>query len=862
MKPIRNQLTRFAVLVCLSGSLTLSVAAEGQIEEIYVTATKRQQTLQEVPVAVSVTGADTIEKAKILDLSDLQSIVPSLRITTLQSSTNTNFIIRGFGNGANNAGIEPSVGVFIDGVYRSRSASAIADLPNLQRVEVLRGPQSTLFGKNASAGVISVITAKPTHEFGGSAEVTVGNYGLAVLKADVSSGITDELAFSLSGSVNQRDGYFENLENTSSAFNDKDRNGVRGQLLYTPTDNQEYRLIVDADTIDENCCGVANLLDGPTGGIVRALGGNLIPNDGFAYANYFNKASQSKVDNDGISLQADINFNNFDLTSITSHRNQELAYNQDADFGSAELLGNVGLTQDIQTITQEIRFTSNGDGDIEWMVGGFFFKEDVAARGEALFGNDIRPYGNALLTAGTNGALNLASAEALASAFNTPNPLDVQNFSGQFYVPGTGAIDALTQTNDATSLFGQVDWHISDKSTLTVGLNHTKDEKDVTGSFSTDAAFGNLNFGNIFFNQTFFNSFGGFGALVGTPGFFPATPTNIAIIAGIPANGPLGAASGAQTLAAIRAGTTAAGNGLIPLQFLPGSPNFPNAVEGGSSKDSKNTYTLRFAHDIDDAWNVYASYGTGFKASSWNLSRDSRPLLSNAAALTTAGLLTARPEFGTRFAGPEEATVLEIGAKTKFDKGALNFAIFSQNIEGFQSNTFSGTGFNLTNAGKQSTGGIELDFTYDVTDNLNLSFGGTWLDPTYDSFVSGLDENGPADLSGTSPAGIHELSTSTSATYNMTFSNGWDGYIRGDYLYESATRVNENTPAEYQRQVNSLNTSFGVNTNSGWGFTLWGRNITNDEYLLSTFPSVAQAGSYSGYPNQPRTYGLSVKKTF
>jgi outer membrane receptor protein involved in Fe transport len=137
------------------------------IEEIYVTATKRQQTLQEVPVAVSVTNSETIEKAQILDILDLQSVVPSLRITQLQSSANTNFIIRGFGNGANNAGIEPSVGVFIDGVYRSRSAGAISDLPNLERVEVLRGPQSTLFGKNASAGIISVVTAKPDQEFGG-----------------------------------------------------------------------------------------------------------------------------------------------------------------------------------------------------------------------------------------------------------------------------------------------------------------------------------------------------------------------------------------------------------------------------------------------------------------------------------------------------------------------------------------------------------------------------------------------------------------------------------------------------------------------------------------------------------------------
>ena len=144
-----------------------AVAQESaELQEIIVTATKREQTLQDVPVAVSVTPVETINKASIKDITDLASIIPSLRVSTLQTSTQTNFIIRGFGNGANNPGIEPSVGVFIDGVYRSRSAGAIGDLVDVSRVEVLRGPQSTLFGQNASAGVISIITQKPSFEWG------------------------------------------------------------------------------------------------------------------------------------------------------------------------------------------------------------------------------------------------------------------------------------------------------------------------------------------------------------------------------------------------------------------------------------------------------------------------------------------------------------------------------------------------------------------------------------------------------------------------------------------------------------------------------------------------------------------------
>jgi len=176
-------------VLCLGAGLSAlaafspSALAQGKAEEetrmlqaVTVTATKREQTLQDVPIAVSVVGEDVIEKAEIVDLGDLQLIVPSLRVGQLQSSANTSFIIRGFGNGANNAGIEPSVGVFIDGVYRSRSASQISDLANIQRVEVLRGPQSTLFGKNASAGVISVVTKKPSFDAEGAIEGTISNF--------------------------------------------------------------------------------------------------------------------------------------------------------------------------------------------------------------------------------------------------------------------------------------------------------------------------------------------------------------------------------------------------------------------------------------------------------------------------------------------------------------------------------------------------------------------------------------------------------------------------------------------------------------------------------------------------------------
>ena len=170
--------------------------AQSPMEEVVVTATKRAESLQDLPLSVSVIEAQTIERAEIRDLIDLQSVVPSLRVPQFQNSTQTNFVIRGFGNGANNPGIEPSVAVFIDGVYRSRSLARIADLPNIQQIEVLRGPQSTLYGKNASAGVISITTRKPEFETSGNMEVGVGSWNQKSLRGYVTGPISDNVAYS------------------------------------------------------------------------------------------------------------------------------------------------------------------------------------------------------------------------------------------------------------------------------------------------------------------------------------------------------------------------------------------------------------------------------------------------------------------------------------------------------------------------------------------------------------------------------------------------------------------------------------------------------------------------------------------
>ncbi len=809
----------------LALSLAAPASAQNELDEITVTATKREQTLQEVPVAVSVVTSDTLERAQVVDIFDLQTIVPSLRVTQLQSSANTNFVIRGFGNGANNPGIEPSVGVFIDGVYRSRSAAAITDLPNLERVEVLRGPQSTLFGKNASAGVISVVTALPANELGGSLETVFGNYGQVIVKGEMSIPLSDTTGVGVSFNSNQRDGYSDNLEN-GDEFNERDRVGFRAQLATSIGDNVALRFIGDIDQIDEACCGVGNLVNGPTFLAVQAVGGNLVPEDPFAREAFYNFTPTNDIENSGLSMQADIDIGNMTLTSITAQRYVNRIEDFDPDFTSADIASTNFSETDIETFTQEIRLQGSTDR-MTWMIGGFWFDETVTYDTELLWGSDVRLYADIL--AGGPGVLG-----SLEAALGLPPVL---------FAEGAGVQETTGQDNQALSFFGQVDFDIGDRATLTLGANFTSDEKDAFVRQTNTDVFSSLDFVQIGFAQIF-------------AGLEALDPGN-------PANAPT-----AQALSVVEcspASPPPACNPLLafqPIQVLPPFVNFPNSVEGGKSDDEELTWTVRFAYDLTDDVNVYASAATGFKATSWNLSRDSRPFAADLAALQAAGLTVVNLTTGTRFAGPEEALVYELGLKARFDSGAVNVAIFDQEIEGFQSNIFGGLGFNLANAGKETRVGLEIDATWFPTDQLELTFAGTFMDPEYESFVGALGPNGPTDLSGQQVSGVHEQSISASATYNWETSMG-DWFARAEYLYESDVQVVDNVPASAaSREVGLMNASIGLSTAGGWDVMVWGRNILDDEYLLSAFPSVFQEGSLSGYANEPPTYGVTLRKHF
>ena len=652
---------------------------------------------------------------------------------------------------------------------------------------MLRGPQSTLFGKNASAGVISVVTRKPEFEWDGNIEAGITNYDGRIAKAYLTGPINDSLAFSIGGSTNQRDGYTEN-GTLSSKLNDRDRYGIQGQLLWEPSDTMSFRLSADYSELEEACCSVANLVAGPTAGALALLGNTFDP-DPFSYNVNQNADPTQRIENGGFSLHADLDFDGFNITSITAVRSLESAnLGDDVDFSSADVIGPQDVAgQDFETFTQEIRIASNGDGRLNWLGGLFFFNEEVETQSGIFFGPAFRTYAD-LLT-GAPGTIDGIEAALMVPA-------------GTFFAEGQGVVETATQDNEAYSLFGQVDYDLTDRVVLTLGLNYTNDEKDVTLSQVNTDVFSQLDLA------------------------------------------PLGL------------------DALTSLQFLPQLLAFPNAGEAGSSNDDNVDYTARISFDVTNELNAYVSYATGFKATSWNLSRDSRPTAGELATLEANGTpLPNNLVTGTRQAGPEEAEVYEIGLKGQLDYATFNVALFEQTLDDFQFNAFTGAAFTLSNAGKTTARGFEIESSVYPTENRSLTFAGTFLDVEYDSFP--LSAFG--DLSGEEVAGIPDMAISVSGNWDWTF-RGFDGYIRADYQYEDETQILDDPIATAAlanvgastREIGLLNASIGVRRGP-YEIFLWGRNLTEDEFLISAFPSVAQPGSFSGYPNQPRTYGLTLR---
>ncbi|MCK9542240.1 MAG: TonB-dependent receptor, partial [Novosphingobium sp.] len=719
---------------------------------------------------------------------------------------------------------------------------------------------------NASAGVISIVTQKPKFDFGGNVEASYGNYNAVVVKGVVTGPLTDTIAASLAGGFNRRDGFAKD-GGTGNRNNERHRWFARGQLLFEPDSPLSVRLIGDYGKIDENCCAVVNLRAAAPTGAILMLGGMVNPADRpFADVVYNNFDSTNKIENYGGSAQIDYDLGAAKLQSITSYRRTNALTNQDSDFSSADLLGRNWQDLRIKTFTQEFRVSAELADKVNALVGAFYFNEKIAQENELLLGTQFRPYADLLIRGQSANAFNLSQVEQLLGAA-IGNPAA---YVGRFFAPGTGFTENYRLKDESYSLFGQVDVELTDRLTLTGGIAYTHDKKRFVTNSASNEAFSAVPLAALIPNATNVLIAQNVAAALQ----IPVTQITPQIIQGFAMN-PATAAIFQQ----IQAGSAAAA-GQLPalgaLQFLPPFLNVPNAIESGRVSDGDFSYTARLAYDVTDSINVYLGYATGYKAASVNLSRDSRPTPSDLVAIQAAGLGLPNLNSGSRYAGAEDSTLYEAGLKANWDLATANVAVFKQSIKGFQSNIFTGTGFFLANAGKQSVFGVEFEGTFRPVRPLTLSLSMTYLDGKYDRFL--LSAFG--DLSGSVPGGVSPLSATFGAQWDQDI--GDDKLIlRADYHYEAPFKLVEGLPGlvvkhpitgqvlsvdaalaaarEFKQEINDVNASITYAMSNGLELSVWGRNLLDDRTILQIFDSPAQVGSISGYLNQPRTYGISAR---
>lgn len=431
-------------------------------EEITVTARRQEERAQDVPITLAVVSGNALERTGGYTLPDIQARTPSL--TAYNSNPrNSSVGIRGIGVSSASDGLDTSVGVYIDNVYLGRPGMALADLIDVERVEVLRGPQGTLFGRNNSAGVLNITTRKPEFEFGGSAELSVGNYGYNQERVSVTGPIIDDLlAFRVTGFNTARKGVLPNAK-TGVAGNSIGRSGLRAQLLAQPNDDLTVRLIADYSREDDTCCVSATKvvlpasLSANTGRTLQALAAlGYVPTANATSSR--NNAIQNMItDQKGVSLQADWALGGgLNLTSISAWRYWHFAPLQDSDSTPLDVIQvNVAQTKTNQ-YSQELRLASD-PGRFNWQVGAFVFHNRLR---DHFILNQFGYDASAFYT--TYARLANPAAAAIVIA------------------PGSQYIDDVDTSVTSFAGFGQANFEIVDGLTLTGGIRYTRDKREGT----------------------------------------------------------------------------------------------------------------------------------------------------------------------------------------------------------------------------------------------------------------------------------------------------------------------------------------------------------------------------------------------
>jgi outer membrane receptor protein involved in Fe transport len=867
--------------------------------EIIVTATRRSEALSDVPIAVSAVSGETLAKSGASDVRQLTQVAPSLLVSGATSEVNFTARIRGIGTVGENAGLESSVGLFIDGVYRSRTGVGLSELGEIERVEVLRGPQGTLFGRNSTAGLINIVTKGPSLSdgFSGNFSGTYGNYNYARLDGAVNLPLGDTAAARIDAVWQQRDGFIENVTPGEPDINDRNRWLVRGQVAWEPSDDIKLRLIADYSERKENCCGgvllnpVRNLSRDVNGlpvasantllPLLQAFGANFpVPPAGesFVRAQSTTPGVDYRSDSKdwGVSGELTWDLGGATLTAITAYRDYLNEQGQDADFQAMDILRRSDLDRHFQLFTQELRLQGEAlDGRLDWLVGGYFASETLNVDDDLVYGADYERYANCLAATALSAA-NVNPASATCSnlpATSWPGFQGIATLTSSARLNGTGNNSSSFRqksTNYAVFTHNTFDI-VEDKLKLTLGARYTHEKKELSSRAS--------------FTNTLCP------AILNTP--FQSLASLACVI-----------------------------NGTAP-SFAAGAP-------GTEFSEGQWTGTAVLSYKPDDRLMVYASASKGYKAGGFNLdfSALDRPCSTTGGSAAQNAACTAllarpaqtpgnaRPEASDLQFGSEKVDAFEVGFKWDGPGIDVNFAAFYQRYSNYQLNTFNGVNFEVTNiqACKDSLNGADKDGSAAtgacLPDRLKPGVTSkgfeleTFLRParylTVNAGLTYVDTQYANDLVGTAGRPLSPVlfqlpgePVSNAPKYVVTAGVSWTPPI-GDSgmtaLFYLDTRLQSDTNTGSDLDLEKVQDGFvTVNGRIGiygedrkWGVEFWAQNLLNKKYYMigadiplqggGTFRAVASPAAtglsgtanqlFVGFPGEPRTFGVTLRGKF
>ncbi len=721
-------------------STVMALPAAAQLEEIVVTAQHREQNLQDVPVSVTALSAQDLNDAQIFGAAEIAYKVPGMAYAEF-SPGQAIISMRGISSADDGAGMDNSVVMFLDGVYIGRLANINFEMFDLERIEVLRGPQGTLFGRNAIGGAINVTTTKPTDELTAKAEVSVGNEGQLRYQALLSGPITENLNGKISYSHREHDGYVDNVI-LNKDQQDEDNDNVRGQLLWN-TDNSSWLLTGDYMEDDREDMGRVPIVPGIDPDTVQLweqiagdYGKVAAPSDGASYR-----------EAGGISLQGDIQFDSGSFTTITAVRNAETDW-QMASIGvpwnnGVEVIDDIN--EDIDTFSQEFRWTSSLDGNFNYVAGLFYLKEETD-RKEQFW------------------------VEAPAGPGGT-------------YIPVGNEISRQENETDSYAAYFQGDWDFAERWTLTVGARYTLDEKETEST--------SVNCGNN--------------------------------------------------------------------QDVPGFENYPDCEGvGGSLRIIAQTFNVK----ADDDWSDFSP-----KASlQWRQTDDVMWFATIAKGFKSGGFGGApgTPEQAATSVDEETAWNYELGVKGDFFDNSLRFNAtgFYTDYEDLQIVRFGPTqanpdfgSFITDNIGSAEIYGVEMEATWYPTENFMLYANYAYLDTEVDDLII-AGAGGDVDVSGSDLRQAPENKAAVTASYELPLNSGASLSFRVDYTYideQINDYLQQKTVIEEMSLLDAR--AAWTSANGNWTIALWGKNLTEDEYISHSYvigPGVI------GVWGPPRTYGATV----